>query len=122
MAEITLTIDSKQFRMACEDGQEAHLMKLAAHVDSRIRMMRESFGEIGDMRLTVMAALMVADEFFEEKRKQEAMGSERATEIAAREASAQGEYARDAAIAQSIEALAARIERIARVLSPGQGG
>lgn len=118
MAEVTLTIDSKQFRMACEDGQESHLIKLAAHVDARLRMMRDNFGEIGDLRLAVMAALMVADEFFEEKRKSDAIQDERAQEIDARETAAQGEQTRDAAIAQAIDALTQRIERIARMLGP----
>lgn len=119
MAEVTLTIDSKQFRMACEDGQEAHLVKLAAHVDARVKMMRDSFGEIGDLRLTVMAALMVADEFFEEKRKSDVIEQERANEIEARAEADQGEEARDTAVAQAIDALSARIERITRVLTPG---
>ncbi|MFY8115064.1 MAG: cell division protein ZapA, partial [Rhabdaerophilum sp.] len=61
MAHVTVTIDGKQFRMACEDGQERHLEQLAFELDTRIRMVRESFGEIGDLRLTVMAALMVTD-------------------------------------------------------------
>lgn len=119
MAEVTLTIDSKHFRMACEDGQEAHLIKLAAHVDERVKMMRESFGEIGDLRLSVMAALMVADEFFEEKRKNDTLSEAQAQEASQRDAASSSEMARDAAIAQTIDALTSRIERITRVLTPG---
>ncbi|MCA0406812.1 MAG: cell division protein ZapA [Proteobacteria bacterium] len=119
MAEVTLTIDAKQFRMACEDGQEDHLVKLAAHVDARVKMMRSSFGEIGDLRLTVMAALMVADEFFEEKRKNDELSEARASEADARAHASEDEEARDAAVAQAIDGLTARIERITRVLTPG---
>jgi cell division protein ZapA len=122
MAEVTLTIDSKQFRMACEDGQENHLVKLAAHVDARVKMMRDNFGEIGDLRLTVMAALMVADEFFEEKRKTEVIEAERAQELQARQSEQQGEETRDAAIAQALDALTQRLERITRVLAPHHPG
>lgn len=121
MAEVTLTIDAKQFRMACEDGQEAHLVKLAAHVDARVKTMRESFGEIGDLRLTVMAALMVADEFFEEKRKNDTIAEERASELDARANASHTEEMRETAVAQAIDALTARIERITRVLAPGSG-
>ncbi len=121
MTEVTLTIDSKHFRMACEDGQEAHLNRLAAHVDNRIRMMRESFGEIGDLRLTVMAALMLADEFFEEKRRSDGIAEQRARELEARANATQTEQARDNALAQSIDQLTLRIERISRLLSPGHG-
>ena len=65
MAQITSTIAGRQFRLACEDGQEEHLQELAKDIDQRIISLRRKFGEIGDTRLTVMAALMVADELAE---------------------------------------------------------
>ena len=36
MSQVSVTINGRQFRMACEDGQEAHLMELARDLDSRI--------------------------------------------------------------------------------------
>src|SRR5260370_35685390 len=63
MSQVTVTINGRQFRMACEDGQESHLLRLAQDLDQRIERLRGTFGEIGDTRLTVMAALTVADEF-----------------------------------------------------------
>ncbi len=80
MAQISVTIDGKQFRMACEDGQEAHLLALAADVDGRIKSMRQSFGDIGDLRLAVMAGLMLADEVNEERRKAAAVQCQRQPE------------------------------------------
>ena len=65
MSEVNVTINGRQFRMACEDGQEAHLMNLARDLDLRIGGLRSKFGEIGDTRLTVMAAITVADELAE---------------------------------------------------------
>lgn len=121
MAHVTVTIDAKQFRMACDDGQEAHLEGLAAHLDERIKLMRQSFGEIGDLRLTVMAALMVCDELFEERRK--LAGLEAAAQ-ADREALASADsvrLSRETAVAAGIDALTARVERIGRLLS-GQNG
>jgi len=69
MATVNATIAGRQFRLACEDGQEEHLLALAADIDARIVELRKRFGEIGDTRLTVMAALMVADELSEAGRK-----------------------------------------------------
>ncbi len=69
MAQVNATIAGRQFRLACEDGQEEHLLALAADIDARIVELRKRFGEIGDTRLTVMAALMVADELSEAGRK-----------------------------------------------------
>lgn len=65
MAEVTVTIAGRNYRMACDDGQEPHLTKLGDLVDQKIADMRASFGEIGDMRLTVMAAIVIADELAE---------------------------------------------------------
>ena len=62
MSQVTVTINGRQFRMACEDGQEGHLMRLAGELDQRIDKLRGNFGEIGDARLTIMAALTVSDE------------------------------------------------------------
>ncbi|MCX7317851.1 MAG: cell division protein ZapA, partial [Hyphomicrobiales bacterium] len=53
MGQVTVTIADKIYRIACDDGQEAHLMALAAELDRRIDDMRQAFGEIGDSRLTV---------------------------------------------------------------------
>lgn len=117
MAQVTVTIDGKQFRMACEDGQERHLESLAAHIDGRIKMMRESFGEIGDLRLTVMASLMVADEYFEEKRRGEDLKASIEQDRAARSQAADSVSQRDVTIAGAIDGLTQRIERITRMLA-----
>src|SRR5262250_1389614 len=70
-SQVTVTINGRQFRMACENGQESHLLQLAQDLDQRIERLRATFGEIGDTRLTVMAALTVADELAEAKQKLE---------------------------------------------------
>lgn len=69
MAQVNATIAGRQFRLACEDGQEEHLNALAKDIDTRIIDLRRKFGEIGDTRLTVMAALMVADDLSEANRR-----------------------------------------------------
>ena len=65
MNHINVTINGRQYRMACEDGQEARLLTLADNLESRIGQLRGKFGEIGDARLTVMAALTVCDELLD---------------------------------------------------------
>jgi cell division protein ZapA len=65
LPQINVTIDGRSYRMACGAGEEAHLTGLAATLDTRIGEMRKNFGEIGDMRLQVMAALTIADEVSE---------------------------------------------------------
>src|SRR5882762_10139036 len=58
MAQVTVTIDGKAYRMACDEGQEEHLINLAERFDRYVNHLKESFGEIGDQRLTVMAGIM----------------------------------------------------------------
>jgi cell division protein ZapA len=48
MTQVSVTINGRQFRMACEDGQESHLMNLARALDARIAAFRNEFGELGD--------------------------------------------------------------------------
>jgi cell division protein ZapA len=62
MPEVNVEIDGKKYRMACEDGQEAHLMELAERFNRTVLGLKGSFGEIGDNRLVVMAGIAVLDE------------------------------------------------------------
>lgn len=73
MAHVTVNIGGRAYRLACEEGEEAHLEQLAAIVESKIEAYRGSFGEIGDQRITVMAAISLADELLEAQRKIEAL-------------------------------------------------
>ena len=69
MAQVTVTIDGKAYRMACEEGQEDHLTELASRFDRYVGHLKDQFGEIGDLRITVMAGIMVMDELSEVSRK-----------------------------------------------------
>lgn len=60
MPEITVTIAGRPYRMACGEGEEQHLAELAADFDRRITALKQHFGEVGDNRLLIMAALTVA--------------------------------------------------------------
>jgi cell division protein ZapA len=76
MAQVTVQIDGKAYRMACEAGQEGHLTELAANFDQYVHHLKGQFGEIGDLRLTVMAGIMVMDELSETGRKLKAAEAE----------------------------------------------
>ena len=69
MPQVMVTIAGKTYRIACAEGEERHLEGLAAAYDAKIQEMRGAFGEIGDMRLHVMAAITLADEMHEMKRR-----------------------------------------------------
>ena len=117
MSQVTVTINGRQFRMACEDGQENHLQRLAADLDQRIERLRKSFGEIGDTRLTVMAALTVADELGETGAKLRQMEQELAACRTRASAPPSTPRRRKAAVAAALNSAAERIEGITRRLN-----
>jgi cell division protein ZapA len=117
MSQVMVTINGRQFRMACEDGQENHLQRLAADLDQRIEQLRKNFGEIGDTRLTVMAALTVADELGETGARLRQMEQELAALQDARIGSAEHAKATQAAVAAALNSAAERIEGITRRLN-----
>lgn len=62
MPEVNVEINGKKYRMACEPGQEEHLLGLADEFNRRVERFKQVFGEIGDIRLTVMAGIALIDE------------------------------------------------------------
>ena len=117
MPQVSVTINGRQFRMACEDGEEARVTHLAEDLDGRIVQLRARFGEIGDMRLTVMAALALADELSEVKEKLQRLEPELATLQDASVVSADRAQATQAAVVAALNAAAERIEGITRRLN-----
>jgi len=76
MSQVSVTIDGKAYRMACDPGQEEHLQDLAGRLDQYVKHLKGSFGEIGDQRITVMAGIMVMDELVELQKRVKGLESE----------------------------------------------
>jgi cell division protein ZapA len=119
MATVNATIAGRQFRLACEDGQEEHLQMLARDIDERIEGLRKQFGEIGDTRLTVMAALMVADEMSEAAHKMRRMEEELDALRDARVVATDRAKAASDAVVGAFNSAAERLEGITRKLNQG---
>jgi cell division protein ZapA len=62
MPLVNVMVASRAYTIACDDGEEAHLRDLAAHVDAKAREVLASVGQVGDARMLLMAALLIADE------------------------------------------------------------
>jgi cell division protein ZapA len=122
MSQVNVTINGRQFRMACEDGQEDHLVNLARELDTRISGLRTKFGEIGDTRLTVMAAITVADELAEAGLRIKKLEEELAASQDARTLASDRAKAAQAAVAIALGTAAERIEGIAKKLNQSVGG
>ena len=117
MGQVTVTIADKVYRIACNDGQEEHLYKLAAELDRKIAEMRSAFGEIGDNRLTVMAAITFMDDREDLKRRLAELESEVKTIREQHRATDTLHSKLETEIAASIMLAATKLDEITRRLS-----
>ncbi|WP_176085244.1 cell division protein ZapA [Martelella sp. HB161492] len=119
MAQVTVTIDGKAYRMACEAGQEDHLHDLAARFDGYVSHLRGQFGEIGDLRLTVMAGIMIIDELSDTRAQLESNLAELQALRGEKETAGAETGAREAEIAAALEALSSRISALSAKITAG---
>lgn len=113
MGQVAITVNGRSYQIACEDGQEDHLGELGAYIDKRVGDLVASVGQIGDMRLLLMASLLIADELSE---VYDELDAARALSPGEREGPGPAGELREAddeALAAGLEAMARRIEDIA---------
>ena len=65
MSQVEVTVNGKNYQIICDDGQEARLAELGEYLEKRVQELVSSIGQVGDTRLLVMTALMIADELAE---------------------------------------------------------
>jgi cell division protein ZapA len=119
MGQVVITVNNRNFTMECADGEEGHLKDLASLLDSQVKEIKAGVGEVGDIRLLVMAGLIIADQLSEALDKVETLSNEIAgvhkTGSDAIEQSKQMERS----AAERIEAAAKRLEQISRLARQG---
>jgi cell division protein ZapA len=122
MNHINVTINGRQYRMACEEGQEVQLLRLAESLEARIATLRGKFGEIGDARLIVMAALTVCDELLDAGQRIRGLEQELTALRNVRSVATERARATQAAVANALNSAADRIEKTTQVLNRTIGG
>jgi cell division protein ZapA len=110
MSQVAVTVNGRPYKIACDDGQEPRIRRLAQYVDARVGEFVKTVGQVGEARLLLLAALVIADELSDAN---EALQQEQSRYRAAE--SEAGDTADAAAngihgIAQRLEALAGRLE------------
>ena len=71
MAQVTVTLNGRTYRLKCADGEEERLNRLVDHIRTKLADLTEQFGQIGNERLMLMAAILVTDELLELRDKNE---------------------------------------------------
>ncbi len=122
MAEVSVEINGRKFRMACEDGQEQHLAELAARFDAQVEQFKGSFGEIGDNRLTVMAGIAILDELVAAENRIGQLRKEIDQVIADREDIIRQSRALEMKFAKNLAETARKIEAVAVVIDETAAG
>src|ERR1700742_958642 len=65
MAQVSVQVNGRPYVVGCEDGQEPRLRELAAAVDAQVRQVARDVGALGEARLMLLGALVMADEMAE---------------------------------------------------------
>ena len=108
MAQLAIDINGRPYTVGCEDGQEAHLLEIAKLFDNYVRQVGQDVGQLGETRLLLMGALMLADELSDLKL--------RFARVQAELASVPADQALvEQRAVQALEAAAAKIEGLASI-------
>ncbi|WP_396594192.1 cell division protein ZapA [Brevundimonas sp. R86498] len=111
MATVTVEINGRPYAVGCADGQEERVRILAKQFDTHVRQVAADVGHVGDIRLFLMAALVLADELHEVRMT----NGSGATALSA-PAGAMSPSPAEPGVAEALNAVAARIEKIAQGL------
>lgn len=113
MAEVTISLNGRSYRLECDDGEEEHLLALSDMVAKRLEAHKKQFGQVGDDRLLLMTALTIADELGETKQK---LAKHEEVRLSADEIVQSAE----ARMVDEISAAADRIEMLSAALTDGK--
>lgn len=111
MAQVTITINSREYAVACEDGQEVRIFQLARLLDEKAKMITAGAGQVNENMLLAMIGLLLADELSELKKsdmskqlKETPVDNSRLLEL-------------DASLAEKIKTLSEQIKSVASQLN-----
>jgi len=114
---VNVTIGGRQYRLACEEGQEQRLTRLAIELEDLIGQLRGKFGEVGDQRLIVMAALTLSDELLDARQRIRNLEGEVAEMLDARATYVERSKVTQEAVAAALNAASERIEKMIQALN-----
>jgi len=112
MGQVSVTLNGRTYRLECGEGEEAHLIELAEYLSTYVDVMKRKFGQIGDDRLILMAALHVTDELWELRRQIQEMKTTLAEARRDRSVADESVKSRQGDLAARVSAAADRLEML----------
>ncbi len=79
MAEAAVTLNGRIYRLSCADGDELRLQELSEIVRAKLDSLIAEYGQVGDDRLLLLSALLIADDMLEAKSRVAALDTLLAT-------------------------------------------
>ncbi len=104
MAQVELPIAGRRYAVACRDGEEEHLFRLAAMIDRKCGEATQALGTMAEPRLLFTAALLLADELSEAEARGRAVPPPQSADKD------------DQAVTARLAAITARVEKLHEVL------
>ncbi len=117
MPLVNVMVNARAYTIACDDGEEDHLRDLASHVDAKVKELLASVGQVGETRLLLMAALLIADEHHDAATQLHLRKQELAALAGRHEETSSALEEAEARAAESFEAAAKRMEELGSKLS-----
>ena len=68
MSQVTITINSREYVIACDAGEEVHILQLAKILDEKAKLLTSGGALINENMLLAMVGLLLADEISELKK------------------------------------------------------
>ena len=113
MSQVIVQVNDRPYTMQCPDGEEDHLQELAKLLDAEVSRIKSNVGAVGDIRLLVMAGLMVADRLSESVRRIEELEDQLRGAREARNATVQQAREMEAKFTERLETAAQRLVGLA---------
>lgn len=76
MGQASLILNGRSYRFNCEDEDEPRLKELAAYVKGRVDALTREFGNVGEERLILMAAILITDELWDTRAEAQKSGGD----------------------------------------------
>lgn len=120
MSQVVVTVNGRPYTMQCDDGQEDHLAELGKLLDDEVTSIKNAVGQVGDIRLLLMAGLVIADRLSDAlKRIEDAQDEMEALRQQSQSADVQ-DSGIEKKVSERLIAAAQRLEELAKNHSPPQ--
>ena len=120
MAHVIVQVNGRPYTMQCPEGEEPHLRDLAELLDSEVQRVKTSVGNVGDIRMLVMAGLMVADRLSEAIAKIQSLEEQVAGLREAKSAAQSEANDLQAAFTERLISASRRLEKLAETMGKPQ--